>query len=239
MSQNQREAAEKKMKDLTKERDVLLEKIKYLNGEKVKVCSMMEAKCNELFNAQKEMEKMKEEINSREIKVRWGQNKLKSETESHKETQSKLEKSQQQVRQLKDELEEVKRACAEIKAREQQAVQQKENGLKEEQLLEEKAKLIVEKQSMEEQFTAYRNALKEFENLRIRHTQLVGENEDLTNKVLNMLKSYMASISYDFFVSTGAIPIERTFAARAGSSSIERTNSPTATIADGSPDKTG
>ena len=62
-------------------------------------------------------------------------------------------------------------------------MQQKENGLKEEQLLEEKAKLIVEKQSMEEQFTAYRNALKEFENLRIRHTQLVGENEDLTNKV--------------------------------------------------------
>lgn len=27
---------------------------------------------------------MKDEINSREIKVRWGQNKLKAETENHK-----------------------------------------------------------------------------------------------------------------------------------------------------------
>ena len=32
---------------------------------------------------------MKEEVNSREIKLRWGQNKLKAETESHQVVDSK------------------------------------------------------------------------------------------------------------------------------------------------------
>lgn len=38
---------------------------------------------NEYFASQREIDRLKEEINSREIKVRWGQNKLKAETENH------------------------------------------------------------------------------------------------------------------------------------------------------------
>lgn len=43
-AQNQREAAEKKTKELAKERDVLMEKVKGLNAEKTRVCHMLEAK---------------------------------------------------------------------------------------------------------------------------------------------------------------------------------------------------
>lgn len=39
--------------------------------------------CNEYFSSQREIDRMKDEINQREVKVRWAQNKLKSETESH------------------------------------------------------------------------------------------------------------------------------------------------------------
>lgn len=45
-AQNQREAAEKKTKELAKERDVLMEKIKGLNAEKTRVCHMLEAKAS-------------------------------------------------------------------------------------------------------------------------------------------------------------------------------------------------
>jgi hypothetical protein len=38
---------------------------------------------NEYFASQREVDRLKEEVNAREIKVRWGQNKLKAETESH------------------------------------------------------------------------------------------------------------------------------------------------------------
>lgn len=51
------------------------------------------------------------------------------------------------------------------------------------QLLEEKAKLIVEKQALEEQSSSYRSASKEFEVMKIRHTQLVEENASLHSKV--------------------------------------------------------
>ena len=44
VAQNQRDGAEKKMKDLLKERDVLLEKVKTLNNEKARVCSMLDVK---------------------------------------------------------------------------------------------------------------------------------------------------------------------------------------------------
>ncbi len=44
VADNKRESAEKKTKDLTKERDVLLEKIKALNAEKTRICHMLEVK---------------------------------------------------------------------------------------------------------------------------------------------------------------------------------------------------
>lgn len=184
-AQNQRQAAEKKSRDLAKERDVLLDKVKALNAEKARVGGMLEAKCNEFFNAQREMEKMKDEINSREIKVRWGQNKLKAETENHKETQTKLEKSQQQVRQLKEELEEVKRGCAEMMQAAQTA-----GGISHQQLLEEKARLIMDKQAMDEQLAAYNSSLKEFDHLRALHTKLVDDNRQLADKIQALEKEH-------------------------------------------------
>lgn len=41
---------------------------------------------NEMSRLSRELEKLKDEINSHVIKVKWAQNKLKSETDSHKVT---------------------------------------------------------------------------------------------------------------------------------------------------------
>jgi len=182
VAQNQREGIEKKIKDLTKEREGLQEKIKSLTSEKTRVCHMLDVKCNEYFGSQREAEKLKDELNLREGKVRWGQNKLKSECESHKETQTKYEKSIQQIKQLKEEMEELKKYYNELKAKEGF------NGKTEAQLLEEKARLIVDKQNMEEQSIAYKNILKEFETLKTSHTRLSEEKNTLSTKIQALLK---------------------------------------------------
>lgn len=178
VAHSQRDSMEKKMKDSFKERDVLLEKIKAMNNEKARVCNMLEVKSNEYFASQREVDRLKEEVNSREIKLRWGQNKLKVETESHQETQSKYEKSVQLIKLLKDEIEDLKRNCNELKSKQSDA-----KAINDAHLLEEKARLIMEKQSLEEKTAGYKNALKEFEMVKTRHTQLVEENSSLLSKL--------------------------------------------------------
>lgn len=94
------------------------------------------------------------------------------------ETQTKYEKSVQQIKQLKEELEELKKNLCEFKTKETNG-----RAMNEAQVLEEKAKLIMEKQALEEQTISYKNALKDFEAMKTRHTQLVEENANLTAKV--------------------------------------------------------
>lgn len=79
-------------------------------------------------------------------------------------------------------------------------------ALNEAQLLEEKAKLIVEKQALEEQSITYKNALKEFEMMKTRHTQLVEENSNLQAKVIIIVKSLLISRSqfWLFLVASSA-----------------------------------
>ena len=94
------------------------------------------------------------------------------------ETQTKYEKSVQQIKQLKEEVEELKKNLHEFKTKETNG-----RAINEAQVLEEKAKLIMEKQALEEQTISYKNALKDFEAMKTRHTQLVEENANLTAKV--------------------------------------------------------
>lgn len=92
------------------------------------------------------------------------------------ETQGKYEKCVVQIKQLKDELEEAKRLCSEVKC-------SKESAANDAKILEEKARQIVDRQTMEEQIQMYRTALKEFDTIKIKHTQLVQENGQLLTKV--------------------------------------------------------
>lgn len=107
----------------------------------------------------------------------------------------KLDKSLQQAKQLKDELEDVKRNYHELKSKESSAAK----TMSEEQLLEEKAKLIIEKGVLEEQSTVYRNALKEFEIMKTRHTLLVEENRDLGAKVPPYFLSFRLLTPYQMY----------------------------------------
>uniref|UniRef100_T1I685 Uncharacterized protein n=1 Tax=Rhodnius prolixus TaxID=13249 RepID=T1I685_RHOPR len=67
----------------------------------------MEAKllaASELSNAYKEIDKLKEEINSRDIKIKWTQNKLISEMEAHKECPLIIERLNSNIKTLENEM---------------------------------------------------------------------------------------------------------------------------------------
>lgn len=68
-------------------------KLKQVQGERTRICNILDGKCHELTDAQKEIERLKEELSMREVKLKWTQNKLKTELEGQKENQQKLEKA--------------------------------------------------------------------------------------------------------------------------------------------------
>ena len=55
-----------------------------------------------------EVSKTKGEVSSLNIKLKWAQNKLKSETEAHKEVQTKLAITQQKLQESKEEGEQIR-----------------------------------------------------------------------------------------------------------------------------------
>ena len=95
------------------------------------------------------------------------------------DTQSKYEKTVQLIKLLKDEIEDLKRNCNEMKSKQSDV-----KAINDAHLLEEKARLIMDKQNLEEKTAGYKNALKEFEAVKTRHTQLVEENSGLLSKVI-------------------------------------------------------
>jgi len=55
-----------------------------------------------------EISKTKSEVSSLNIKLKWAQNKLKSETEAHKEAQTKLATTMQKLQEAKEEGEQIR-----------------------------------------------------------------------------------------------------------------------------------
>jgi len=169
----EKECLEKKVKDLTRDGEVTMGKLKMLSSEKARVAQMLDNKCGELSSAYKEIDKLKEEINSRDIKIKWTQNKLKTEMEVHKDCPSKIDELNQKVSQMKAELEAVKISNQTLK----KELQEKEqNILSESQLKEEQAKLILERHENSE-----REA--KLKALQVKHQQLVDENMGLISKI--------------------------------------------------------
>lgn len=68
-------------------------KLRQTQGERTRICNIMDGKCREIADLQKEIERLKEDNKMKEIKLKWTQNKLKTEMDSQKDTQQKLDKA--------------------------------------------------------------------------------------------------------------------------------------------------
>lgn len=81
------------MKELLKDQEALQYKLRQTQGERTRICNILDARRREITDHQKEIEKLKEEAKMKEIQLKWTQNKLKTEMDSQKDTQQKLDKA--------------------------------------------------------------------------------------------------------------------------------------------------
>ena len=103
-----------RLREATRERDRQALCGHQLAQDKVRLHQLHEVKESEVNRLACELGKVKEEINSHVIKVKWAQNKLKSETDAHKETKGKLKETTLKLTQAKEETEQMRKNCQDM-----------------------------------------------------------------------------------------------------------------------------
>jgi len=64
-----------------------------MQSERARICNILDGKCRETTDLQKEIENLREDAKLKEVKLKWTQTKLKTEMELQKDTQQKLDKA--------------------------------------------------------------------------------------------------------------------------------------------------
>ncbi|GIX93390.1 hypothetical protein CEXT_302101, partial [Caerostris extrusa] len=164
---------EKKMREMIKERDNVISKIKGLTSENNRLASSYESKKN--------FDKLNADVNSREIRIKWLQNKLKTETSAHQETQSKLDHTMHRLNEMKEEAEQVRKDCQEMIKCYQEAEEIKSVKL-DNQLKQKLSELEVQKQEKSDQDQVYHLLRQELEALKKKQRMTMEESNALTLK---------------------------------------------------------
>ncbi|XP_051968554.1 coiled-coil domain-containing protein 186-like [Xyrauchen texanus] len=161
----EKEQLEKKLREATTEVDKQARRGNSLAQEKGRLQQLYDAKENEVTRMSRELEKVKEEINSHVIKVKWAQNKLKSESDAHKETKDKLRETTAKLTQAKEETEQIRKNCQDMIRTYQESEEIKSNEL-DAKLRETKGELDKQKQEQTDQLEMYKAKIKELEDLK-------------------------------------------------------------------------
>ncbi|ESO96872.1 hypothetical protein LOTGIDRAFT_159622 [Lottia gigantea] len=176
------ERAEQKYRDCLKEQEAIANKCKSFKAEKQKAVADYETKQNELSGACKEIERMKEMLTSADVRIKWAQNKLKSELESHKETKIELEKTNQKLKMAREETLQIRKDCQAIIKTYQESEEIKSNSLDKELKLKE-SELIVQRQEKSDSQEVYNMTVKELEVLKAKYKDAAAELKTLRDKV--------------------------------------------------------
>ncbi|KAM3591610.1 uncharacterized protein V6R79_004757 [Siganus canaliculatus] len=177
-----KESLEKKLREATKEVDRQALRGNQLAQEKGRLQQLNDAKESEVGRLTREVEKLKEEINSHLIKVKWAQNKLKSEADAHKETKDKLRETQSKLAQAKEETEQIRKNCQDMIRTYQESEELKSNEL-DAKLRETKGELEKHKQEQTDQLEVHRVKAKELEDLKRSYKEGMDELTTLRTKL--------------------------------------------------------
>ncbi|NXJ76166.1 CC186 protein, partial [Trogon melanurus] len=178
----EKEILERRVRDANKEIEKHTNKIKQLSQEKARLHQLYETKDGEATRLNREIEKLKEEINSHVIKVKWAQNKLKTEMDSHKETKERLKDATTKLTEAKEEADQIRKNCQEMIKTYQESEEIKSNELD--------AKLRVTKGELEKQIQeksdhleVHHAKIKELEDLKRTFKEGMDELRTLRTKV--------------------------------------------------------
>ncbi|KAM6951175.1 coiled-coil domain-containing protein 186 [Aplochiton taeniatus] len=177
-----KEGLEKRLREATKEVDRQALRGNQLAQEKGRLQQLHEAKEGEVTRLTRELERVKEEINSHVIKVKWAQNKVKSELDSHKETKEKLRDTTAKLTQAKEETEQIRKNCQDMIRTYQESEEIKSNEL-DAKLRETKGELEKHRQEQTGQLELNRMKAKELEDLKRAHKEAMDELTTLRTKL--------------------------------------------------------
>ncbi|CAJ1081029.1 coiled-coil domain-containing protein 186 isoform X2 [Xyrichtys novacula] len=177
-----KESLEKRLREATKEVDRQALRGNQLAQEKGRLQQLYEAKEGEISRLTREVEKLKEEVNSHLIKVKWAQNKLKSEADAHKESKDKLRETTAKLAQAKEETEQIRKNCQDMIRTYQESEELKSNEL-DAKLRETKGELEKHKQEQTDQLEVHRVKAKELEDLKRSYKESMDELSTLRTKL--------------------------------------------------------
>ncbi|CAL8281816.1 unnamed protein product [Merluccius merluccius] len=177
-----KESLEKKLREATKEVDRQALRGNQLAQEKGRLQQLHDAKEGEVSRTTRELDKLKEEINSQLIKAKWAQNKLKSETDAHKETKDKLKETTAKLVQAKEETEQIRKNCQDMIRTYQESEEIKSNEL-DAKLKETKGELEKHKQEHTDQQEVHRVKAKELDDLKRKYKESMDELDTLRTKL--------------------------------------------------------
>ncbi|XP_060063579.1 LOW QUALITY PROTEIN: coiled-coil domain-containing protein 186-like [Ylistrum balloti] len=179
------ERLEVKVREMTRERDSLNNKVKEAKGERKRLQTEIDTKTSEVNSIAKELEKEKDLLVSADVRIRWAQNKLKAELESHKETKVVLDKTHQKLKEAKEETEQIRQNCQEIVKTYQESEEIKSNNL-DNKLKMKESELLHQQQQKSSQEEAYQAACQEIEQLKGKQMELVTDLGTFRDKCTHM-----------------------------------------------------
>ncbi|KAJ8264714.1 hypothetical protein GJAV_G00152930 [Gymnothorax javanicus] len=178
----EKEQLERRLREASREVEKQAARGNALAQEKGRLQQLHDAKEGETIRMNRDIEKLKEEVNSQAIKVKWAQNKLKSETDSHKDTKDKLRDTTTRLTQAKEEAEQIRKNCQDMIKTYQESEEIKSNEL-DAKLRETKGELEKQRQEQTDQQEIHLAKIKELEDLKRTFKEGVDELETLRTKV--------------------------------------------------------
>ncbi|XP_071792870.1 coiled-coil domain-containing protein 186-like [Asterias amurensis] len=169
-----REALERKKKELNLTVESLNAQLKEAKKDRHKMKQVAGSKETEASSLQKEIEQLKEEVSSQGIKVKWAQNKLKTELDSHKDTKVRLAKTEQRLVEAKEETEQIRKNCQEMIKTYQTSEEVKSNSL-DKQLKVKHSELEQKLQEQKDHLEVHQERLRELESLKKRLADNMAE----------------------------------------------------------------
>ncbi|XP_071476656.1 coiled-coil domain-containing protein 186-like, partial [Diadema antillarum] len=176
-----KEDLERRLREAGQGLEVIVSHNKQLKAERAKLLSDIDAKDLEITAIEKEKEEMKDDVASVGIKVKWAQNKLKTELESHKDTKAKLAKTEQRLVEAKEETEQIRKNCQEMIRTYQESEEIRSNSL-DIKLKEKEEELKQQFQEKEDHMEIHNTRLKELEALKKAHQEALSELDSLKVK---------------------------------------------------------
>ncbi|KAE8589410.1 hypothetical protein XENTR_v10017553 [Xenopus tropicalis] len=178
----EKEALERKLREANKEIEKSSNRIKLLTQEKGRLHQLCESKESETSRQNRDIEKLKEEVNNYAIKVKWANNKLKTELDSHKETKDRLQNTSIKLNQAKEEADQIRRNCQEMIKSYKESEEVKSNDL-DARLKVTKVELEKQMQEKSDHLEVHQAKIKELDDLKRTFTEGMDELRTLRTKV--------------------------------------------------------